>query len=261
MSTTISLQDRTVGELAAELPASIRVFESWRIDYCCGGMTPLADACAAVGKTIDEFAIAIESAPVIPDGVDRDWTNDSLEAISDHINETYHRYTREELVTLQQLGEKVLGVHGARHEELAGVLATILDLANDLLPHMLKEEQVLFPYVCQLEHAGAEGRPAPTPFFATVKNPVRMMMLEHDRVGELLARARSLTDGYTTPHDACFSYRELYRRLAEFEQRTHEHVHIENNVYFPRAVSLEENAGNTATFAQANHGACGCGGH
>ena len=100
---------------------------------------------------------------------------------------------------------------------------------------MMKEEQVLFPYVDQLELGSA-----PAPFFGTVKNPIRMMMLEHDRVGELLGNLRSASEEFTPPESACFSYRELYRRLAELEQRTHEHIHVENNVYFPRAVALEE---------------------
>lgn len=260
MSTTLSMHDRTVGELAAEMPVSIRVFEAWKIDYCCGGMTPLTDACAAAGKTVDEFVAAIEAAAVIPDGLARDWASQSLHGISTHIVDSYHRYTREELDTLRPLAEKVFGVHGARRAELSDVLATVRELTNDLLPHMLKEEQVLFPYVVQLEKASDEGGPAPTPFFGTVKNPVRAMMLEHDRVGELLARLRSLTSDYTVPQDACFSYRELYRRLDEFEQRTHEHIHIENNIYFPRAVSLEERAGSTPAFTHAHAGgACGCG--
>lgn len=256
--TTHTMHDRTVGELAAEMPVSIRVFEAWKIDYCCGGATPLADACARAGKTVDQFVEAIESAVVIPDGVARDWSRETLPGIAAHLVDAYHGYTRAELETLRPLAEKVLGVHGERHDELAGVMATVLDLTNDMLPHMLKEEQVLFPYVEQLEQATAAGTAPPTPFFGTVKNPVRNMMLEHDRVGELLARMRTLTNDYTVPHDACFSYRELYRRLAEFEARTHEHVHIENNVYFPRAVELEERAGSTPQFAHA-HGACGCG--
>lgn len=257
MSTSLEYHQRTVGELAAELPVSIRIFEAWKIDYCCGGLTPLPDACASAGKTVDEFVAALESAAVIPDGVAREWASESLGQIAAHIVDLYHEYTREELQTLRPLAEKVYGVHGGRHEELAGVLATVHDLTNDMVPHMLKEEQVLFPYVTQLETAVNDGRPAPTPFFGTVKNPVRNMMLEHDRVGELLLRVRALTDGYTVPHDACFSYRELYRRLAEFEQRTHEHVHIENNVYFPRAVALEEKSGSTPQFAMTGGGTCG----
>ena len=253
----MNMHERTVGELAADVPSSIRIFEAWKIDYCCGGMTPLPDACAAAGRSVDEFVRALEMAVTMPEDVNRDWGKESLARIASHVCETYHRYTREELETLRPLAEKVLGVHGARHDELAVVRATVEDLTNDMLPHMLKEEQVLFPYVGQLEEARESGGPAPTPFFGTVKNPVRMMMLEHDRVGELLVRLRTVTDDYTVPPDACFSYRELYRRLAEFEMRTHEHIHIENNVYFPRAVTMEEAAGSPATFAGAGCGA-GC---
>ena len=121
-----------------------------------------------------------------------------------------------------------------------------------MLPHMLKEEQVLFPYVAQLERGEA-----PTPFFGTVRNPVRMMMMEHDRVGGLLAQLRATTSDYALPPDACFSYRELYRRLDELELKTHEHIHIENNVYFPRAVALEDQAGNAAAGHAHGHACCG----
>lgn len=243
----------TVGELAAEMPVSIRIFEAWKIDYCCGGQTPLAEACSRVGKTVEEFMIALESAAVVPDGVARDWTAESLPSISAHIVDTYHRYTREELGTLIPLAEKVLSVHGDRRPELADVLALVRALNTDMLPHMLKEEQILFPYVGQLAEVEDGRGIAPTPFFGTVKNPVRMMMLEHDRVAELLAHIRAVSDDFTPPESACFSYRELYRRLSEFETLTHQHVHIENNVYFPRAIALEERVGSTAAF-EACHG-------
>ena len=260
MSTTISLTDRTVGELAAEMPVSIRVFEAWKIDYCCGGATPLPQACAAAGKSVDEFAAAIEAATVIPDGVSREWPAESLTSIAKHIVDTYHRYTREELDTLAPLADKVFGVHGGRRAELAEVRDLVESLAADMFPHMLKEEQVLFPYVDQLDAARQGRGTVITPFFGTVKNPVRMMMAEHDRVGEILVQLRKTTSDYELPEGACFSYRELYRRLAEFETRTHEHVHIENNVYFPRAVALEEQIGEPAQFAKAAAGghACGC---
>ena len=176
--------------------------------------------------------------------------------MSTNIVSMYHVYTREELQTIAPLANKVLSVHGERRPELAEVVALVSDLTNDMLPHMLKEEQVLFPYVQQLEAAVTAGQPAPTPFFGTVKNPVRMMMLEHDRVGELLARLRVVTSDYIPPESACFSYRELYRRLAELETQTHEHVHVENNIYFPRAVALEDEAGSASTFALTG-GTCG----
>ena len=241
---------RTVGELAAELPATIRVFESWKIDYCCGGRTPLPEACENAGKTVQEFVAELTRTAADP--ADRNWNGDTLTEMSTNIVAIYHTYTRDELQLLNPLAEKVLGVHGDRRPELAQVVSLVRDLTSDMIPHMLKEEQVLFPYVEQLD-AGEN----PTPFFGTVKNPVRMMMAEHDRVGELLANLRLVTSDYTPPESACFSYRELYRRLEEFEMRTHEHVHIENNIYFPRAVALEEQAGTTPQFAFAG-GACGC---
>ncbi len=258
--TTLELTGRTVGELAAEMPVSIRVFEAWKIDYCCGGRTPLADACAIAGRTIDDFIAELEKSVAVPDGVGRDWAGETLTGITRHLCATYHVYTRQELETLIPLAEKVQGVHGERRLELAKVVALVHELSGDMLPHMLKEEQVLFPYVEQLESVSGTGRPAPTPFFGTVRNSVRMMMLEHDRVGELLADLRAVTESYALPEGACFSYRELYRRLEEFERKTHEHVHIENNVYFPRAVALEEQIGNAAQFGDACGTNC-CGGH
>jgi len=250
MNATMDIGERTVGDLAVEMPLSIRVFEAWKIDYCCGGHTPLPTAVAAAGKTVDEFVTALDALATVPDNTARDWSLDSLTTMAADIVSIYHAYTREELQTLEPLAQKVLGVHGDRRPELKDVLALICAVREDMLPHMLKEEQILFPYVNQLEEGDA-----PTPFFGTVKNPVRKMMAEHDRVGELLASLRSVTEEYTPPESACFSYRELYRRLSEFEQRTHEHIHIENNLYFPRAVALEPQAGQPATFAFGD--ACG----
>ncbi len=257
MTTTMTIPygDYTVGELAAEVPASIRVFEAWKIDYCCGGMTPLPDACATAGKSVEEFAGELARTAAVPDGTTHDWPAETLTSVAANIVSMYHVYTREELQTLAPIAAKVLGVHGQRRPELAEVVTLLRDLTAEMLPHMLKEEQILFPYVTQLDQPLEQGH-APTPFFGTVKNPVRMMMLEHERVGELLARLRAVTDGYNPPESACFSYRELYRRLAELELRTHEHIHVENNIYFPRAVDLEDRVGHPAAFGQG-----GCGMH
>jgi regulator of cell morphogenesis and NO signaling len=241
MEATLTLSTKTVGEIAAEIPSSIPIFEAWKIDYCCGGLTPMTDACAAAGKSIVELEAALAAAPVRPRMM-RDLSRETLSAVRAHIVDVYHAGTRVELETLQTLSEKVLGVHGSRHGELAEVRRLVAALSGDMLPHMLKEEHILFPYVDDLEKAG-NGGPVPTPFFGTVKNPVRMMMMEHDRVGELLSQLRQVTASYTVPSDACFSYRELYRRLSEFELMTHQHIHIENNIFFPRSVALEERIG------------------
>src|SRR5215212_7158010 len=255
MNATMDIREQTVGDLAVEMPVAIRIFEAWKIDYCCGGRTPLADACAAAGKSVDAFVATLERLAAVPGDDARDWSAETLTSLADKVVATYHAWTREELQTIEPLAEKVLGVHGGRHVELPAVLRLIRDLRDDMLPHMLKEEQILFPYVAQMEEAANGRRTAPTPFFGTVKNPVRKMMAEHDRVGEILVQLRAITQDCTPPESACFSYRELYRRLADLELRTHEHIHIENNLYFPRAVALEDRVGRPAAFASAD--ACG----
>ena len=154
--TARELRDRTVGEIAAEMPSSIRVFEMWKIDYCCGGLTPLPQACEAAGKTLEEFAADLVKATV-PDGTSHDWNGDSLATMSAQICALYHDYTRQELTTLAPIADKVLGVHGNRHPELAEVVTLVRELTSDLIPHMLKEEQVLFPYVSEMERTAAGG--------------------------------------------------------------------------------------------------------
>ena len=163
MNTMTEVADRTVGELAVENPLSIRVFEAWKIDYCCGGQTSLTDACAAAGKSVDQFVSALEALTSLPDTAARDWSFDTLTTMAGDIVSMYHVFTREELQTLEPLAKKVLGVHGDRRRELADVMTLILAVRDDMLPHMLKEEQVLFPYVCQLEEAAEAHRPAVTP--------------------------------------------------------------------------------------------------
>lgn len=226
---------RTVGEIAAEYPNAIRLFERLGIDYCCGGGRALPDACATSGITVETFIEELNKVAGTPEEAAIDWSALTLSAISQHLIERYHIYTREELVTLRALSTKVLGVHGGRHEELAFVDRLIRALEDDMLPHLMKEEIVLFPYCDQLEN----DEEPPSSCFGSVENPIRAMMMEHDAVGDLLRQLRATTSGYEAPFDACFSYRELYRRLADFEAATHRHIHIENNVFFPRAVELE----------------------
>ncbi|HUP47105.1 MAG TPA: iron-sulfur cluster repair di-iron protein [Thermoanaerobaculia bacterium] len=252
MSNTIAWNERTVGELAVEMPESIRVFEAWKIDYCCGGGTSLAKAVEAAGKSVDQFVAELESLSSLP-GASVDWPSLGLSAMATQIVAGFHGSTREELQTVEPLAVKVLSVHGERRPELAVVVSLIRELRDDMLPHMLKEEQILFPYVEQMEQAEHGHRAAPTPFFGTVKNPIRMMMLEHDRVGELLSKLREVSQDYTPPESACFSYRELYRRLEEFETMTHEHIHIENNLFFPRAVEMEDRVGAPAEMSGCSH--------
>jgi len=232
--------EKTVREYATETPNATRVFEKLKIDYCCGGGRSLQDACAVAGVTLDEVARLLEAAGdgsgEMPPGVQ----SGTLAGLIDYILDTHHAFTRDEMERITTLAEKVASKHGGNHPELEGVRALFLKLCDDLGPHMFKEEMILFPYVKQLEQAAARELPAPFAPFGTVGNPVRMMMFEHDTAGDLLREIRAAASDFRAPDDACMSFRALYQALEAFEQDLHQHIHLENNVLFPRAVELEK---------------------
>jgi regulator of cell morphogenesis and NO signaling len=208
---------RTVREVAVELPGATRIFEKLGIDYCCGGSKPLAEACLAARNR--------NKAP--------------LSDLASYIVTRHHGFTREELPRLNQLLAKVCSVHGENHPELRKLQVIFQELQEELTAHMFKEEQILFPYIENLERAVANGEPVPTPVFGTVRNPVRMMMQEHDDAGQALRDLRKASSNYKVPADGCISFRTLYRALEEFEKDLHQHIHLENNILFPRAAELE----------------------
>ncbi len=221
----------TLGDLVAANPAAARILDGFGLDYCCHGDRTLADACAASG--IDPSVVAAKVADLGVEG-DTTWTTLDAPSLAEHIVATHHRYLWEELPLLEALAAKVLGAHGERHPELSEVHELVVAVRADLEPHLHKEERVLFPAIAAL--AGGQREFA----FGSVANPIRMMLLEHDRAGELLARIRTVTGAYNTPPDGCASYRSLYERLAALELDTHLHIHKENHVLFPAALRLAE---------------------
>lgn len=230
-----TLTARNLGDLVAELPARAAVFDRLGLDYCCHGQRPLAEACAEAGLDPAEVAAALDppAAPQTGSSASRL----APAALADHIEATHHSYLHAELPELTALAAKVLDVHGERHPELAEVRRLVGDLHADLEPHMLKEERVLFPAIRALV-GGTRDFP-----FGSVRNPISVMMAEHDRAGELLAQLRGATSGYVVPDDGCASYRSLYARLEQLEADTHLHIHLENNVVFPAAIALEADEG------------------
>lgn len=234
----------TVRELAVALPGATRVFEKMGIDYCCGGGRTLADACDKFSVPIEEVVRSLETAASTAQPGDNatDWQKESLTALSNHIVDAHHVFTRQEMERLEKLLDKVCSRHGENHPELFQVQKLFWALRQELLPHMLKEEQVLFPYIILMEAAIDNQGKIPTPFFVTVQNPVRMMMSEHDAAGDLLRDMRSVSGDYVPPPDGCISYQTLYQALAGLEADLHQHIHLENNILFPRAVKLETQA-------------------
>jgi regulator of cell morphogenesis and NO signaling len=233
---------QTVREIALEQPSSIRVFERFGIDYCCGGRKPLAEACTAGNLEVDTVIAALEAAAKTADSEVENWASKSLESLTLHIVTTHHAFVKRELPRLAMLAEKVVNRHGATKVELPIIAANLAQLDKELTQHLAKEEAVLFPYIADLERAIANGVTKPRSCFGTVANPIAMMTQEHDAAGTLLAEIRSLSHNFTTPDDACPTFHAFYDGLKEFEQDLHQHIHLENNILFPRAIELEQSA-------------------
>jgi regulator of cell morphogenesis and NO signaling len=234
---------QTVGELAVEVPNATREFEKLGIDYCCGGSRTLGEACAEAKIPVEDALARLQKGlAVAPPEPGREWKNAPLNELIAHICNTHHVFVRQECPRIEKLAEKVLSVHGASHPELLQVQEVFGDLANELSVHLMKEEQVLFPYVVRMEEAAIAGEPARPAMFGTVVNPIRMMMQEHDAAGDALKKLREITRNYAVPADGCISYSNLYEALQAFEADLHQHIHLENNVLFPRAVAMEKDA-------------------
>lgn len=159
-----------------------------------------------------------------------------------HIVRKHHNFVRDEMPRLGMLAEKVVARHGAQDPSLVQVRDCIAKISEEMTSHMLKEEQVLFPYIAKMEHELAAGSEIPPAFFGSVRNPIASMLAEHDSAGELLKRIRSLTRDYTLPEGACPTFRALFSTMQEFETDMHRHVHLENNILFPRALAMEQQA-------------------
>jgi regulator of cell morphogenesis and NO signaling len=235
----MTVTTQTVRDIALESPASIRVFEKYGIDYCCGGRMPLTEACAARNIAVDDVIASLEAASLIPAPAGDNWTSKSLSSLASHIVETHHAYVKRELPRLAELAKKVVNRHGDTKPELPAIQSILAQLDEELIQHQVKEELVLFPHIAKLERSLAGNSPRPHGCFGTVANPIRMMTQEHDEAGKLMADIRQLSQDFAPPAGACPTFQALYAGLREFEQDLHQHIHLENNILFPRAIEME----------------------
>jgi regulator of cell morphogenesis and NO signaling len=237
---TIALTpDTLLSTIALRSDAHATVLDRHKLDFCCGGRRSLQEACRAAGVDVDRVLAELTAETAARREVhaaDVEWRGRPPGELIAHIVDTHHAYTRAAIARLLPLVAKVARKHSDRHPELFRVEAAFDELAQDMEPHMMKEERVLFPYIRALASPGG-APPAP---FGTVRNPVRMMMREHDRAAELLAEIAAATADLTPPADACNSFRVLYTGLAELRLDLLKHVSLENNVLFPEAIAIEE---------------------
>ena len=229
-----------VRDVAINSPQATRVLEKLKIDYCCGGDRQLGEACATAGVELAALEQMLEETGTLVSDSRPDFQRLSAAELIKYILDTHHVFTKTEMARLEALTTKVVSAHGENHSELLAVKILQRQLCDDLTQHMFKEEQILFPFIVKMEESRLQDRLAPFAPFGTVNNPIQMMMREHDTAGEILRELRKLTSDFTVPADGCLSYQTLYQALEAFEQDLHQHIHLENNILFPKAIGLEE---------------------
>jgi regulator of cell morphogenesis and NO signaling len=233
--TRMQLETSTLGAIVSRDFRAGAILDRYGLDYCCGGARTLAEGCAQRGISVNAVLSDLEA--LNPGSAAR--VEDDPAALVDYIVSRHHAYVRASMPVIQAHLAKVVAAHGARHTELRSIDREFSTVAKDLLLHMVKEEQVLFPYIRALADAARTDGPPPPDMFGTVQNPIRMMEIEHQEAGDCLAAIRELSSAYQPPDDACGTYRLVMEELEAFERDLHTHVHLENNVLFPKAVELE----------------------
>jgi regulator of cell morphogenesis and NO signaling len=232
-------RDTKVSEIALSNPGARHTLEDAGIDYCCGGGKSLEDACLHAKVPAAEILQQLRLNGERVEPGEAHWTSAPLTELTKHIRERHHNYVRAAIPRLRGLLAKVREKHGGNHRELSEIAELFEDLSREMLMHMQKEEQILFPFIDSLQRAASDGEVVEPPFFRTVRNPIYSMMKEHDSSGERMRQIRAASNGFESPADACASYQAVYQGLEEFEKELHLHVHLENNILFPRAVDLE----------------------
>lgn len=232
---TTLFQDRPVGQLVAEQPARSRVFERWGIDYCCGGRKTLADVCAKKGLDTQAVVNDLEASDAQPQPPTIDWTKEPMAKLADHIQEVHHGYLRDSLPRLTAMTERVADRHEERDPRLVELRDVYARFRSDMEFHTEKEDKFLFPAIRSLD-----GQGEVTAISRRIAEPIQHMLDDHDDAGAALERMRELTDGFTPAEHACNTWRAMLQALAELEADTHLHVHLENNILFPRAIEAAQ---------------------
>lgn len=227
-----------VNQIVKEDYRTASVFKRHGIDFCCGGKMTLTDACklrnANLAVVKAELAQAVETLPVTDD-----FDSWSLDRLANYIIEVHHTYIKETIPQLVQYATRIDLVHGKRNPELTSLKNHVDQLAEELLSHMRKEEMILFPMVIDLVQAPEEEATTFNSRFGALQSAVRVMEAEHDDAGSLMQQIREETNNFTPPSNACNTWRVTYGMLGEFESDLFQHIHLENNILFPKALAME----------------------
>ena len=233
------LEQPTIGDYVAKDFRTAAIFSKYGIDFCCKGNRTIEEA--SEKKNLDFVQIEKEITQLLATKSDgaidfNSWPSDLL---IDYIEKTHHRYVEEKSAVLVAFLDKLCKVHGHNHPELFKINELFIGCASELAQHMEKEETILFPFIKKMENAIRTGQAIEQPHFGTVENPIAMMKHEHENEGDRFVKIAELTNNYTPPADACNTYKVTFSMLQEFEQDLHKHIHLENNILFPKAIEME----------------------
>ncbi len=232
-------KETVIGDLVAKDYRTASVFKKHKIDFCCNGNRTIDEACNQREIDPSNLIQQLEEAMVSYSPTASDYASWPLDLLADYVEKKHHRYVETKIPEILPFLEKIIRVHGEHHPELAEVGELFEASAGELTMHMKKEELMLFPYIRKMVKAKQEGTTAQAPF-GTVQNPIRMMMHEHDTEGERFRKIAALTNNYEPPADGCNTYRVTFAMLKEFEEDLHLHIHLENNILFPKSIALED---------------------
>jgi regulator of cell morphogenesis and NO signaling len=237
----MEIQSQTVGEVAASSSIAVNILDQYGIDYCCGGKRLFEDVCREKGLSPARVASEIENAAAVLPASSKDWNAAPLREIIRHIVSTHHEYLKLNLPRIALRLGKVVEVHGENDPAALHELDNVFDgLCQELNLHMHKEEMMLFPAIERYEAAARSGLPLPPAPFGSIENPIGVMEAEHDSAGLALTRIRELTVDFQSPPYACSTYRAMLDGLKALEADLHAHIHLENNVLFPRVIAIEK---------------------
>ncbi|MES2394879.1 MAG: iron-sulfur cluster repair di-iron protein [Bacteroidota bacterium] len=233
-------ENSIIGELVAQDYRAASVFKKYGIDFCCQGSRTIEDACVA--KKLDSKLVVTDLNSINQEssGVSTDYKSWPIDLLADYLEKKHHRYVEEKTQEIKPYLDKICRVHGERHPELFVIKEHFNATAGELAMHMKKEELVLFPFVRKMAKAKQDCTELSVPHFGTVENPIQMMMNEHTTEGDRFRKIESLSNSYTPPQDACNTYLVTFALLKEFETDLHLHIHLENNILFPKAIELEK---------------------
>ncbi|MBI2271210.1 MAG: iron-sulfur cluster repair di-iron protein [Bacteroidetes bacterium] len=234
-------KEATIGDIVSKDFRKAEVFKKFGLDFCCGGKKTLAKACREKGIDVVQVEKELKAVEEKTASPSQDFNTWDLGFLADYIVNTHHKYVLQAMPVIFEYTQKVAKVHGERHPEAIEIANLFLKVVDELNRHMMKEENVLFPYIKILTSTKKDLKNLEPSPFGTIENPVRMMEMEHEQVGDLVESINKLSNGYTPPTDACTTFRLSYAKLKEFEDDLHQHIHLENNILFPKAIALEKN--------------------